>query len=131
MLAQGRHQCGYEPPVLIDNCVLMWWCSSVRRCQSLLESLLEHASLGSSLRDSDSVSLEYGLGICTSNKSQAVAMPLARGSGFENLSCASCLLMLVASIIYHQCPHSESNCHVPGMVLSDAHKAGEPWCLKA
>lgn len=103
-MAQGRHPCDYEPPVLIDNRVLMWWHSSVRRCQILLEGLLEHASLGSSLGDSDSVSLEYGLGICISDKSQAVAMLLAPGSDFENLSCASCLLLLVASIILSSVP---------------------------
>lgn len=58
-----------EPPVLIDNHVLTWWLSNVRRCQILLEGLLEHAFLGSSLRDSESVSLECGLRICISDKS--------------------------------------------------------------
>lgn len=58
-----------ESPALIDNSVLMWWLSNMRRCQILLEGLLEHAFLGSSLIDSESVSLECGLRICISDKS--------------------------------------------------------------
>lgn len=115
--------CGNKPPVLLDNCALVWWRPSVRKCQILLEGLLEHASLGSSLRDSDSVSLEYGLGICISDKSQAVAMLLARGSDFENLSCASCLLLFVASTVLSSVPTFQEQ-------LSCA-RHGAKWCSQS
>lgn len=103
----------------------MWWLSDVRRCQILLEGLLEHAFLGSSLRDPNSVSLEHGLRICISDKSPGCGSTpgseLRESQPYTMSSVAVCS----SNNLITSSHMSKSNCHVPGMVLSDAHQAKE------
>lgn len=111
-----------EPLVPIDNNVLIWGLSNnVRSRQILLEGLLEHAFLGSSLRDSESVSLECGLRICISDKSPGCDSVAGGAGGALRLriraSCALFLLLVEAPIVLS-----------PGAHIPRATGMCQAWC---
>lgn len=92
----GGNRCDYGAPTPIDSSILRQQLFSMSTCQNLLEGLLEHGFLGCSPRDSDSVWSEaQEFAFLTSP--QEVVRLLAQGSDCESHSCASCLVLSVAS----------------------------------